>query len=548
MHRNRFFQLLLLTGMVCLLLFGMMHMAVAETEGDFEYSVSNGNATVTGYIGAGSDVVIPDTLGGYSVTSIGYTAFAGCRSLISVNIPDSVISIGNYAFSECSSLIGVNIPDGVTSIGDGAFLRCSSMTDIHIPATVESIGESAFEECSNLTNVIILNPSIEIGAFAFAQCGLRSISIPEEIDMIKRSVFFGCTQLRNLIIPSNIVTIDVSAFASCYALESVILSDRLTSIGTLAFYNCGFADIVIPASVTSIQDYAFDTHVTIHCYKDSIADTWAQTNGNPIWYICDHEAEVLPKVEPTCTEDGLTEGSKCDICGYENMQEVVPATGHEKSEEYIYNDDSHWKACSRCGERIEKGIHYSHCTNPDVCEVCGGISYTVFHGNTEKYQHDREKHWKMCPDCDEILNEMPHYVFCTNASSTTCSECEAEYEERLLFHRKDYFWEYNDTHHWTRCDVCKDYEQIDDLEEHVRNEKDPIHCSKCKIELPALPGDADGNGKLEMTDVMAVLEALSAGSAGENLSKAEVNNDGVVDVKDVLMMLRSLNGWDVKLQ
>ena len=37
----------------------------------------------------------------YSVTSIGYSAFSGCRGLTSVEIPNSVTEIYNNAFYEC---------------------------------------------------------------------------------------------------------------------------------------------------------------------------------------------------------------------------------------------------------------------------------------------------------------------------------------------------------------------------------------------------------------------------------------------------------------
>ena len=69
------------------------------------------------------DIVIPEkiTVDGveYSVTSIGFWAFAECKALTSVAMP-LVTSIGDRAFSSCSSLTSVAMPL-VTSIGEGAF-------------------------------------------------------------------------------------------------------------------------------------------------------------------------------------------------------------------------------------------------------------------------------------------------------------------------------------------------------------------------------------------------------------------------------------------
>ena len=114
---------------VVLLLIGCMFLsssAFAAQDGDYTYTVSGGNATITAYTGAGGAISIPATLGvGYPTVAIGDNAFFSKSTLTSVTIPDSVTSIGDQAFYNCSGLTSVSIPDSVTSIGNQAFLLCS---------------------------------------------------------------------------------------------------------------------------------------------------------------------------------------------------------------------------------------------------------------------------------------------------------------------------------------------------------------------------------------------------------------------------------------
>ena len=105
--------------------------AFAATEGDYEYTVSNGKATITKYNGRGCDVIIPSTFGGYPITTIGDEAFKKCRSLTSISMP-SVTNIDYLAFERCESLVNVYMPN-VTTIGKGAFNDCYSLTSVNLP-------------------------------------------------------------------------------------------------------------------------------------------------------------------------------------------------------------------------------------------------------------------------------------------------------------------------------------------------------------------------------------------------------------------------------
>ncbi|MCX6867521.1 MAG: leucine-rich repeat domain-containing protein, partial [Verrucomicrobia bacterium] len=66
------------------------------------------------------DVIIPESIDGFTVTGIGDWAFAGC-GLTSVTIPASITSIGNQAFSYCFSLTSANFMGNAPLTGASVF-------------------------------------------------------------------------------------------------------------------------------------------------------------------------------------------------------------------------------------------------------------------------------------------------------------------------------------------------------------------------------------------------------------------------------------------
>ncbi len=172
-------------------------------------------------------------------------AFAGCTSLTSVTIPESVTSIDAGAFYGCSSLASITIPNSVTSIGAEAFAGCYSLASITIPESVTEIGRSAFKGC---TGELIINSKI----------------IEEDaVWLNEREKKIVCkdagAEFTKLTIGDNITRIGSYAFEGFTSLTSVTIGNSVTSIGSLAFYNCeSLTSITIPHSVTLINSGAFE--------------------------------------------------------------------------------------------------------------------------------------------------------------------------------------------------------------------------------------------------------------------------------------------------
>ncbi len=95
----------------------------------FHYEMRDGRAVILSYLGDEPRVTVPAVIEGYPVTAIADSAFQG-TSVTQVEIPYSVSEIGWFAFADCPSLIAVTLPASVEAIGYGAFDGCKSLTII----------------------------------------------------------------------------------------------------------------------------------------------------------------------------------------------------------------------------------------------------------------------------------------------------------------------------------------------------------------------------------------------------------------------------------
>ena len=178
---------------------------------DFKYEENNnGGITILEYIGSETNVVIPDTIDGKSVTRI-------CVDYES----------DYYDGEEIDVMV------------DGAFSYRSYVESVTIPASVEYIDVAAFFHCT----------------------GLKSVTLPDSITTISKRMFEGCTSLTSITIPDSVTTIESYAFEGCTSLSVITIPDSVTNIGYDVFYGCDALTILCnPGSYA--EEYANTNNIT----------------------------------------------------------------------------------------------------------------------------------------------------------------------------------------------------------------------------------------------------------------------------------------------
>ena len=223
------------------MLCGIMH-AWADQWGDWKYSLSGSKATITGYTGnlASGVLTIPSNVGGYKVTSIGSSAFAGHNEITKVIIPEGVISIGQNAFQKCYKLSCVIIPSTLNTIGKYAFSYCSGLQKVVVSDIASWCGISFGDVNANplyYAHHLYSDENTEI----------THLFIPEGVNSICERAFIGGTGLLIVDISCTVTSIGANAFNNCNNLTSVICHvDNPISINENTFSNRTNANLFVP--------------------------------------------------------------------------------------------------------------------------------------------------------------------------------------------------------------------------------------------------------------------------------------------------------------
>lgn len=491
-------QLIKLSLLMLALLMPAVAMAEDFTVGGVYYNINGDEAIVT-YKGASpsstfyeyvGNVTIPET-----VTWEGKTY--------------PVTAIGEGAFNNCTELTGITIPNSIIDIRENAFAGCNRLTSVEIPNSVTAIGTSAFDRCSNLVSATIGNSVLTIANNAFAQCG----------------------KLHDLVIGNSVTSIGLAAFTMCYSLGSVNIPSSVTEIGSLAFDdanvdyitvdddnpkydsrdNCnaiietatnklmeGCITTTIPSTVTEIAAYAFnDRQLTTFVVPDNVT-----VIGSSAFALCRQLTSItLPN---SITEIKFNTFSSCKSLASIDIPNTVTSIG---SAAFSYCDSLTSVVIPNSVTEILSSAFYL-CKNLTTVTIPGSVTQI---GMSAFY------------DCGNLTTVYSHI---SDPSAVTIGY--------------NAFQDYP-TPHYDRRTLYVPRGTTEAYQNHTA--WGPYFGTIIEMEPELQPGDIDGDGKVNISDVALLINLLL--EEGDLPDYADVDGDGKINISDVAALIDILLNGNV---
>ena len=280
---------------------------------------SNGNEyTVTGLSDKNAtEIFIPSTYNGKSVTSIEEKAFENCYLLIRVHIPESITTIGRYAFRDCRAVFFCEAkekPTGwdntwnrVTGGQPNVIWDCKNndknsngyayafIDGIHY--SIKNSATTVYKQPYNISGdieipdkIIYKDNEYKVTGFAgdvFDNCReITSVSMGCYISKISSNTFSRCTQLSKVLLGTSVQEIESGAFLVCTALTEIRIPKSLKTIGYYAFFDCNkLTNINYSGTkeqwnlITKAEDWDKDTgDYIVHCSDGKLDKSGKEIN------------------------------------------------------------------------------------------------------------------------------------------------------------------------------------------------------------------------------------------------------------------------------
>ena len=369
--------------------------------------------------------------------------------------------------------------------------------------------------------------SIESGAFRDGDY-LKTITIPASVKSIGASAFAGCSSLESITIPDSVTSLGKRAFFSCSNLVNVTISDNVTSIGWGVFSNC--------SSLTAIT---VDKENVNYCSEDGV--------------LFDKDKTELIQYPASKSNSKYIIPNSTDSLGDYAFYGCMFLTDITIPNSVTLIGDNVFSSCSKLANvTISDNVTsigrstFSNCVSLTSVIIPNGVTSIdrAFYG---------------CSSLTSIT--IPNSV--TSIKSDTFSGCKSLEEvyyngtklqkesiEIGYFNSSfvDAIWHYFDN----ACDsTCNDCGLTRKATEHIYDDNIDAICNECGATREIIiyvSGDVNGDGNINNKDLGVLRRWLNDWDVTVDLLAADVNRDGNVNNKDLGILRRYLNDWDVELK
>lgn len=556
----------------------MLLTGTPRQDGYFEYMAGNGKAIITDCSNwAAGELVVPDTLDGFPVTTIGDSTFNGLDGITNLVLPDSVTTIGAYAFANTPQLQEMVIPDSVTTIGAYAFER-SGIRRVQLPAGLTQIPSYMFYYCDSLIDIVIPEGVTSIGYDAFCESGLRSVTIPASVTYIDSYAFGYCYSLTevyiadmaawcrinfvegvanplnygaflyldgqpvtDLMIPEGITEIRPYAFYNCDSITSVTLPESVEAIGAYAFQYCyALTTVTLTTGVTTIGAYAFEgSNLTDVLYNGTLEQR------NQIQLGATNSSLLKATWHFGACVDHVYDGVCDDTCNNCSWSRSAPPHTYISS----YDPD-----CSVCGHVRPVPMDGTPCFVVDAPALAReGSTFTVavkMENNPGiismdlRVRYDYDVLELVSAESADFGNAMFGPIYANPFAINWYDGINGNYINDgtvavLTFRVLE-------GAALGRTEITVTYAENAVFDNELNNVGFAVVDGVVNVE-PRLPGDANGDGLVNIRDLGILQRYLVGWDVQVVLSVCDVNKDGNVDNKDLVLIQRWLCGWDVEL-
>lgn len=186
-----------------------------------------------------AEIVIPDEVDGYPVTTIGQWEYQDISEAdVDFESQYDFCSIFDTEYTDVfmSYITNIDIPNSVTTIWPKAF-DGSSFSSSH-PLKFEA--------------VTIPNSVTDIGAYAFQNAAIKEVSIPNSVSRIYQGTFNHCQSLETVIIGNGVTELGQYAFGNTPLLSKIYVdSERVPNVSDNAFPSDCTATVYVPNGFAS---------------------------------------------------------------------------------------------------------------------------------------------------------------------------------------------------------------------------------------------------------------------------------------------------------